>query len=241
VSQFIANSNAGARFLTDKLNVDSARVRVIQNGIVEGVAALDRRAWREQLEIDHATFVACMVGNLHWNKDHATLLKAWREVVRELSGAVLVLAGRHDGAYESLRALCHEMEIDHAVRFVGPVDDVPGLLSAVNVGVFSSRSEGCPNGVLECMAAGLAVAGTNIEGVRDVVGPRGASLLAPPGDAHGLAQMIFKLAGNPDLCSTLGEENRRRIREHFDWQRMCEDTVSYLSASLEWGGGGGRV
>ena len=80
------------------------------------------------------------------------------------------------------------------------------------------------------MAAGLAVAGTDIEGVREVVGPHGAEFLAPPGDAKGLAQAILKLARDPILCVTIGEQNRKRIREQYDSQRMCEETVAYLTA-----------
>lgn len=231
MSHFISNSHAGARFLTDKLNVSSAQVRVIQNGILETAAAMNRGAWRERLEIDNDAFVACMIANLHANKDHKTLLKAWREVVTQLkANAALVLAGRHDNAYESLLALAYELEIEHTIRFTGHVDDVAGLLSAADIGVFSSRSEGCPNGVLECMAAGLAVAGTNIEGVREAVGPHGVQLLAPAGDASALARVILKLAGNPALCATIGAENRIRIHEQYDSQRMCEDTVNYLTA-----------
>ena len=141
----------------------------------------------------------------------------------------------HDDAYESLLALSYELEIDHAIRFAGHVNDVAGLLSAVDIGVFSSRSEGCPNGVLECMAAGVAVAGADIPGVRDVVGPQGIELLAPAGDASALAQIILKLASDPALCATTGDHNRKRIREHYASQRMCEETVAYLN-SLECGG-----
>ena len=176
--RFIANSHAGARFVIEKLKVEARKVHVVQNGIEQAAPQIDRDGWRKQLEIDDETFVACMVGNLHTNKDHETLLRAWRIVMTTLKRkAVLVLAGRHDGAYESLVALTRELEIERGVRFAGQVSDIAGLLTAVNIGVFSSRSEGCPNGVLECMAAGLAVAATDIEGVREVIGS--SDLLAP--------------------------------------------------------------
>ena len=225
---FISNSNAGARFLMEQLNVSAAKVRVVQNGIEELTAKLDRHAWRQRLEIDDTSFVACMVANLHSNKDHATLLKAWRTVVTARPDAVLVLAGRHDDAYESLVALAYELGIERNVRFAGYVSDVSGLLSAVDIGVFSSRSEGCPNGVLECMAAGLAVVGTDIEGIREVVGPSGVQLLVPPGDAQALAEIILKLVGDPNLYFRIGEENRKRILQSFNSKSMCEETVSLL-------------
>jgi glycosyltransferase involved in cell wall biosynthesis len=226
--RFISNSRAGARFLIEKLKVDPAKVHVIHNSVEQSAPQMDRDAWRKRLEIDEASFVACMVGNLHTNKDHETLLRAWRIVMTTLERkAVLVLAGRHDGAYASLHALTRELEIEPGVRFAGYVSDVAGLLTAADIGVFSSRSEGCPNGVLECMAAGLAVAATDIEGVRELLGS--AELLTPVGDAAALSHTILKLASDPALCSTLGAQNLKRSVEQYDVRRMCEQFVKAIS------------
>ena len=228
--KFISNSPSGARYLIDSLKVDPAKIRVIPNGIELEPPQSDRRAWRERLGIDEGTFVACMIANLHANKDHATLLKAWHLVVDALDQrAVLVLAGRHYGAYESLIALTNELGIPDNVRFAGPVSDVAGLLTVVDLGVFSSRSEACPNGVLECMAAGLAIAATDIEGIREVVGEHGTRFLAPPGDAERLAQIILELAKDPETRATIGAANQSRIKARYNAQRMCEDTVALLT------------
>ena len=225
--RFISNSPAGARFLIEELKVDPGKVNVVQNGIEQSTPQMDRRAWRKRLEIDDASFVACMVANLHTNKDHETLLRAWRIVMSTLDrDAVLVLAGRHDGAYESLVALTRELGIERGVRFAGSVRDIAGLLKAVDIGVFSSRSEGCPNGVVECMAAGLAVAATDIEGVREVVGS--SELLAPVSDADALSHTILKLASDPALCTTIGAQNRKRIIENHDARLMCEEFVGII-------------
>lgn len=228
--QFIANSHAGSQYLVEQLNVNLAKIRVIPNGIELANPQSDRRSWRNRLELDDTTFVACMIANVHANKDHVTLLRAWRLVVNALEQrAVLVLAGRHYGAYESLAALTNELDIANNVRFTGPVSDVAGLLTAVDLGVFSSRSEGCPNGVLECMAAGLAIAATDIEAIREVVGEHGTRLLAPPGDAERLAQIIIELAKHPETRTTIGAANQSQIKARYNAQRMCEDTVALLT------------
>lgn len=44
------------------------------------------------------------------------------------------------------------------------------------------RSEGCPNSVIEYMQFGLPVVGTNIPGIRDLVGDVGVRYLFPVGD-----------------------------------------------------------
>ena len=227
---FVSNSEPGARFLQTDLGVDRSKIRVIPNGVERSVAQGDRSEWRHRLKIDDDSFVACMVANLHDNKDHGTLLRAWRRVVDGLNGrrAILVLAGRHDGAYESLAGLAGELKLNGNVRFAGQVLDVPGLLSAADVAVFSSVAEGCPNGVLESMAAGLAVAGTNIDGIRSVVGAAGLPFLAAPKDDEGLAGAILKLANDADLRVTIGAENRQRVKENYEATRMCEETVALL-------------
>src|SRR6185503_14459628 len=172
-------------------------------------------------------FVGCMLANIHQNKDHDTLLRAWRIVVDNLpprwDQAVLLLAGWLHPEADNIRTLTRELNLGDSVRFLGAVDDVAGLLSASDLGVFSSRSEGCPNGLLECMAAGLAVVGTDIEGIRQVVGEK---FLAPPGDAERLAKIILELADDPDLCATIGAANQSRIKARHNAQLMCEDTVS---------------
>ena len=229
-SQFISNSAAGARYLQDNLDVTEAKVCLVANGIEEVRPVSNRHAWRKRLEIDEASFVACMVGNLHFNKDHETLLREWSALKKTRPDAVLVLAGAHDEAYESLLALTYELGIEQQVRFTGYVDDVAGLLSAADIGVFSSRSEGCPNGVLECMSAGLPVVGTDIEGIREVLGPAGVRFLAPkPGD---FARLILELADDPELRSRVGAENRKRVREHYDSRRMCRETVALLNSAF---------
>ena len=231
-SRFISNSRGGAQFLIEKLNVAPERVRVVQNGIETASPKLDRRQWRERLGIDEEVFVACMIANIHANKDHETLLKAWRIVMTAFEGrkALLVLAGRPYGAYEPLVALTKELEIEQSVCFPGQINDVAGLLNASDIGVFSSRSEGCPNGLLECMAAGLAVASTDIEAIREVVGQTGLELLAPAGDAQALSRIILRLAADPALRARHGAENSKRVLEFYSAQRMCEEMVAALKS-----------
>jgi glycosyltransferase involved in cell wall biosynthesis len=230
---FISNSEPGSRFLVDKLNADPLKVRVIKNGIELPLPKDDRSSWRARLEIGGDCFVACMVANLHDNKDHRTLLKAWRRVVSKLDRrSVLVLAGRHDGAYGSLTALVQELNLNGHVRFAGQVLDVSGLLRASDLGVFSSVTEGCPNGVLESMAAGLAVVGTDIEAIRSVVGPDGSRFLASPKDDEALAAAILKLAHDPDLRVTLGAANQKRVKENYTAAGMCEQAVTVLKELL---------
>jgi glycosyltransferase involved in cell wall biosynthesis len=234
---FIANSTAGRLFLEDSLRVPTNRIRVVMNGVDLPVPARTRNAWRVRLGIEESILLGCMIANLHSYKDHETLFRAWRIVVdaakRHGMRSMLLLAGRFDNTHEKLKALASDLEVAENVRFLGAVKDIAGLLGAVDFGVFSSRNEGCPNGVLECMANGLAVAATDIPGTRDALGAEGRSMLSPPGDCIGLAANILRLLCDADLRYQEGERNRRRITQVFGAERMCAETTETIAAVLK--------
>ena len=232
----VANSRPGAAFLAREMGVDPDRVRIVRNGVESGAPAAAPAAWRARLGVDDRAFLACMVAHLSRSKDHATLLGAWRDVVARwplpARSPLLLLAGRAGDAQVDVEDRVRELGLEPCVRMLGPVDDVLGLLGAVDLGLHSARLEGSPNAVLECMAAGLAVAGTDNEGIRDAVGPEGASLLAPPGDAHALAVQILRAVEDADLRRRMGAANRARIAAEFSAARMCESMTTLIVEGL---------
>ncbi|HEX5705410.1 MAG TPA: glycosyltransferase [Pyrinomonadaceae bacterium] len=233
---FIANSEHGADFLVQHLGVNRELLDVVHNGVQLPPATQDRATWRKQLDVSDECFVACMVANLQQFKDHVTLLKAWRIVVDRLRAmnreAVLLLAGRFDETHLSLKALAYDLELGREVRFLGPVKDLAGLLAATDLGVHSSVYEGCPNGVLECMFAGLAVVGTDYPGIREAVGPQNYELLAPPADAEALAERIVAMALDPEARGAIGAANRLRIDAEFGPSLMYQKILSLISKGL---------
>ncbi len=233
----IANSTRGAQFLVECLGVEAHRVHVVHNGIELAPPKRSRAEWRERLMVDAQTLLVCKVATLSKYKDHQTLLRAWRLVIdacaREGRTAVLALAGRFEAGHQALIDLVDDLGLNASVRLLGGVRDVTGLLHASDLAVFSSVSEGLPNGVLESMAVGLAVAGTDIPGIREAVGPEGAPYLAPVGNAEALADCILLLARDAPQRAALGQLNRERIAREFSPQQLCERTVSLILSTLD--------
>ena len=188
------------------------RIQPLPNAVAPAAVERGRAAWRAELGAGAGDLVATMVANLSPAKDHPTLLEAWALRARRAAPGILALAGRDDGRGPALQAAARRLGIAGSVRFLGPVSDVAGLYAGSDLGVLCSRSEGCPNAVLEAMAAGLAVTGSDIPGIAALVG---AELLAAAGDAPALAGRIDALAGDQALRAAAGRRNRARaLQEH---------------------------
>ncbi len=233
---FIANADGGRDVLVRTYTIDPALVTVIHNGISLAPLVYGREEWRGRLGIGPDCPVACMIANLGPYKDHETLLQAWKTVVDHAPSRgekpVLLLAGKPDESEEPLKELASRLELGDSVRFLGKVDDISGLLSTADLCIHSSKTEGCPNGVLEAMAAGLPVVGTDIPGIREAVGEMGEVFLVPVGDHRTMADITMRLISDRELRKHTGEALKKRIGEKFSLEQMCARTVRLLEESL---------
>jgi glycosyltransferase involved in cell wall biosynthesis len=234
---FISNSCHAADFITQDLGVHSDQVHVIHNGISLPPRKLEREEWRTLYKIPKEAFVACMVANLHEYKDHPTLIKAWQLVIKGCDSMhhspVLLLAGHDYGRAKELKAMVDEHGLNRHIHFLGHVEDIAGLLSASDIGVFSSLKEGVPNGVLECMAAGLPVVATDIPGIREALGSENEDFLIKPEDASAMADSILRIISNEKLRKSIIKTNIKRIYTEFTKEQMCERTYKVIINSLK--------
>jgi glycosyltransferase involved in cell wall biosynthesis len=227
-------------WLANEWGFDRRRVHVIRSEVTLPAPRDSRKEWRTRLGIGNDDLAACMVGHLHEGKDHDTLLRAWRLVVdalrRDGTDAVLLLAGRPAGTEDAVKGLAFDLDLRRHIRFLDEVTDISGLLGAVDLALFSSRSECLGRGATEPMYAGLAVAGTDVPGIREAVGELGREFLAAPGDEGALADAILRLARDPELRASVGKANAELIRA-----RQSPEPTSGAYAQLLADGVAGRL
>ncbi|WUN35718.1 glycosyltransferase [Kitasatospora sp. NBC_00315] len=144
--------------------VPPARVELIPNGIdaaryarPAAERAAVRRRLRTELGLPQDSWVIGGLGRLVPGKRFDVLLEALRELVGPgPSGPWLVLVG--EGPERSaLECRAHELGVRGRLVLTGERDDVPELLTALDVLAAPSVEETFGLGVLEALAAGLAV------------------------------------------------------------------------------------
>lgn len=193
-----------------------------------------REGVRRELGLGPEEFVTLCVAEFTTTKNHAQLIRAWPEVVREAPRSQLLLVG--DGR---LRARA-EVEVRQRgvanVHFLGFRRDVPAVLAASDAFVLPSKREGLPRSVLEAMAAGLPVVATNVRGNRDLVGHRKNGFLVKVGDAPALAEALRALATDEGLRRRLGEEGRAKVRD-YALEGVVEEMGTIYARYLQRGSG----
>ena len=153
-------------------NLPLDKYRVIYNGA--DTEHFNRRrissSRREILGLPVDAFVIGSVGRLHAQKAFATLIEAYAIVARRLGNVKLVIAG--DGAQRAeLEQLAGDLGVAGGVVFLGLREDIPEVLSCLDVFALASLYEGHPNAVVQAMSMELPVVMTDIPPAHDVLIP----------------------------------------------------------------------
>lgn len=212
----IVGCSEGVRRVLLDMGMPPERTVAIANGIrVEPFADADAHCFAQR------TPGIVMVARFSKQKDHATLLQALALLRDRGMTPPLLLAGGGKPRHRApLEALARQLGIAEQVTFLGVHRDVPGLLMRHQLCVLSTHYEGMPLALIEGMAAGCAVVGSAVPGVREVIRDGVDGRLVPGGDAQALAEALHGLLDDTDASARLGEAARATALRDYSRTRM---------------------
>jgi glycosyltransferase involved in cell wall biosynthesis len=90
----------------------------------------------------------------------------------------------------------------------------------------SSVTEGLGTSLLDAMACSRPIVATRAGGIPELVDDGVNGFLAPPRDAHALADAIVRALQDPTLRSRMAAAGFARVRERFTVDRMVAETAA---------------
>ena len=179
----------------------------INSSVFDNVS-VDPIAKKREIGVPEGAHLCLGVGDLNDNKNVVTMIKA---IAKSPHSVHLALCGL--GPLEDrLRKLCKSHNVEDRVHFLGFRHDVSELYKASDFLFMASKREGLPRTTMEAMCAGIPCLCSNIRGNTDLIDEGRGGFLVPPLDADGFAEAIIRLIENPQLCKTMGNYNRKKVK-----------------------------
>ena len=138
----------------------------------------------------------------------------------------LAIVGRNYGNQsEVLRQLAHELGVVEDTIFTGPVpyETIAGIYRKADIFVHPSTLESFPLPVLEAMACGTPVVGSNRTAIPEIVGDAG--LIVDPDNVEALANSIYRVITDQSLRGSIIQKGHERVRK-FTWEKTARETVA---------------
>ncbi len=128
--------------------------------------------------------------------------------------------------------LARQLGIADRVVWGGFHEDVPAVLSLIDIFVYPSHQEALGMAVLEAMAMQISVVATDVGGLREAVASD-TGVLVPPGDPSALADAVAGLLRDPERRARLGRAARERVTLHFSDRALVEQTLAIYEEVLK--------
>jgi glycosyltransferase involved in cell wall biosynthesis len=208
----VVNSEALRRHLAEDYSIPPRKIFTCYNGI--DTAAFHPAPRVELPGLEEATLVVGTVCVLRAEKNLGLLLEAFETVARNRPGIRLLIKG--SGPEEpALRALAVSLNIGDKCVFQPSTPDVTRTLSAIDVFVLPSLTEGLSNALMEAMACGCCVIASAVGGLPELVSDGSTGLLFPSGDKDALTARLSEIVDDAGRRQALGAAARERMCREF--------------------------
>lgn len=234
VTRFLANSENTRQWTITTEGVDSKRIDVIHNALeIERYNKGSQReclAFKKNLGLPPDSILIGIVANLRPVKSIDTFLKAAKIVSESCPEAHFIIVGEGPERIR-LEQLGVELGIASKIRLLGQRLDIPEILSCIDVGILSSKSESFSNSIIECLAAGLPVVCTDVGGAREAVEDGVNGFVVPPGDYKAMADKIVTIL---TLCTMaqMGQASRHKAEKLFSLSAIMQTYEQYYEKVL---------
>lgn len=169
---------------------------------------------RNKLNISTYDFVILMIAEVNKNKNHKQMIDAINILKsRGIDNIKVICAG--DGIMlDDIKLYIKEKNLEDNIQMLGFRTDINELIVGCDIGILMSYREGLPKNIMELMACGKPVIGTNIRGIRDLIEHNVNGYLVSIGDIQDTANKIEKLYRNKSLLKNMSIKSNEIIKDY---------------------------
>lgn len=163
---------------------------------------------------EDSTFLVGMVARFSEQKGHTYLVKAAKILKEQQESLKIMLIGRGELELE-IKKQVNEEDVADYFLFYGQSTNINNLIQSLDCFILPSLWEGMPLALLEAMACGLPVVGTDVSGTREVIEDGYNGLMVPSKNERAIADALVKIKNDPLLRQKLGKNARTFVLKKY--------------------------
>lgn len=213
----LSNSEAGL----EAYEVKSVKARVIHNGVHLDRFYREFETSKVKAEFNISTkYMVIMVATFSHFKDYDLFVDIAKEIGR--SRVDITFVGVGDGI--NLSRIQQRVIDEHVgnVILTGKLKEVERIVSASDIGILCTKSEGISNSIIEYMALGKPVIATDMNGGSKELIQDGVTGFCTERNSDKVIGIINQLIDNPGMRISMGELGRERIKTRFSISMMAD-------------------
>jgi glycosyltransferase involved in cell wall biosynthesis len=230
----VVNSRAVGESLRHEFGLAANKIYLCYNGV--DLTQFHPGGRARPAPLKDASLVVGAVCVMRPEKRVDWVIRAFAQIIPLHAGAKLLLVGSGPEA-SRLRELTENLGIRHACHFEESQADVAQWMRAIDVYINSSVSESFPNGLLEAMACGCCVIGSNVGGIPELITHREDGLIFDSGRPDDLATKLRLAVGDRELREKLQAKAIETASQRFSIaiaarrvENLYEDLLSSASS-----------
>jgi glycosyltransferase involved in cell wall biosynthesis len=193
--------------------------------IIKAVEQRSGDEFRRSLDIPKEYLLIGSTGRLAPQKDVQSLVCSMAVLREILPGRPFVLLLAGDGPERNkLEELARSLGLEHSVRFLGFIKEIPNLLASLDVFVSPSLWEGLSISLLEAMAAARPIVATSIPSNAELIEHEKTGLLVDARSPEQVANAIVRFVREPELAVRCGSSARELVLREYTLSRMFQQT-----------------
>ena len=188
---------------------------------------------RNKFGISERGKILIFVGRITEYKGIFELMTAFIKLNLKYPDMHLFIVGEGSG-HVVIENMIHFDNSNKNIHILGklPYSEIPKFLSAADIFILPSYSEGLPNVVLEAMACGLPVIATKVGGIPEAVEDGKSGILVDKKDVESLTGAIEYLIKSENTAKEMGINGRRIVENKFSWQRNAEEVIKIYEETI---------
>jgi glycosyltransferase involved in cell wall biosynthesis len=181
---------------------------------------------RSELQLAPDDVIVGCVAVMRAQKGHRALIDAIEPLLKDRPQLHLVFVGGGSPVFEQVQSHIAKKGLQRQIHLLGVRQDVPNLLAGFDVFALATENEAMGTVFVEASGAGLAVVGTDVGGVSELIQDGVTGLLVPLHDQGALTSALEKLIDDPALRSKMGQAGQTLIRGQgrFTLDGLAEST-----------------